>query len=895
MRHARGLGAVTLACACAAAVAVATAAGHGSRIGPNLLRNGDGSLGAYSAQGWDSVTIPGWRVSRGLPTVVLSGTRGFPDKPRLRGASRLFAGGPGGTAILSQTVSLRSPRGGPVASGTSYRLSGWLGGNKNSAASLTAVFVSGAGKELGRGTVGPVGSSGRPLLAQRSAAGVLPPGTAAARIVLELGTSLTNYDGPNAPLVGYDRAIAGRLRFSVSTPVRAPARLAPPKAHVPRFDHVFLFMFENQDFRAVIGKRRRAPYLNSLITSGSLLSNLYAEEHPSDANYLAIAAGGAFGIPLTNPLESNPRFSIKARNLGDLINASHGTWRAYMQTAAGPCDDTVHGYYWNDDLPFLYFPDVRDRPAYCAAHVVPLEAISADLASPSTTPDFAWIGADDCSDMEGCGPRVGDAFLARTLGAIMRSPAWLTQRSLAIITMDEDGYDHEHPPQLVPTLVIGSSAVRRGYVSHVRYTHYSLLKTIEAALGLGRLTLNDRYARALNDVFDARVRARAVVAAPRLEPANRDVPRAPAAAFWGPAALRRPAAFPKPALRPRPALRVAPSPTALVANYQSDSVTPVSLATRKPGRPIPVGSAPVAIALTPNAHTAYVANSGSGTVTPIDTATLTAGRAIPVGADPCAILVSPDGRTAYVVDGASNAVTPIDTATGRPRTPIPVGAFPRSIVLAPNRSTAYVLDWGGASVTPIDLATSLPGPAIPVGSYPVAMTFSPDGATGFVADYGSDTVTPISTATNKTAGSISVGQAPNSLVVSPDGARLMVVSGDRNSVMSLATATGQAYGSTHVGYSPDAIALAPGGATAWVVSTIAGTVTPISTGGGRAGRPVSVGLYSYPTSITFAPGSATAVVLNTYAGTVSLLNTSTNRAARAIRVGGYPDAVAITH
>ena len=133
-------------------------------------------------------------------------------------------------------------------------------------------------------------------------------------------------------------------------------------------------------------------------------------------------------------------------------------WRAYLQSAAGPCDDTVHGYYWNDDLPFLYFPDVRDRPAYCAAHVVPLEAMSGDLARTQTTPNFAWIAADDCSDMEGCGVRQGDRFLAQTLGAILRSPAWRTQRSLAIITMDEDAYDHEHPPQLVPTVVLGSAA-----------------------------------------------------------------------------------------------------------------------------------------------------------------------------------------------------------------------------------------------------------------------------------------------------------------------------------------------------------------------------------------------------------------------------------------------------
>jgi hypothetical protein len=40
--------------------------------------------------------------------------------------------------------------------------------------------------------------------------------------------------------------------------------------------------------------------------------------------------------------------------------------------------------------------------------------------------------------MEGCGIAAGDEFLKTELTAIMNSPAWRTQRSLAIITFDED-------------------------------------------------------------------------------------------------------------------------------------------------------------------------------------------------------------------------------------------------------------------------------------------------------------------------------------------------------------------------------------------------------------------------------------------------------------------------
>ncbi len=867
----------TLAIAIASTAAAATGAttgGHG-RLGRNLVRNGDGATGAYSVQGWDSVTIPGWQVGRGLPTVVRYRTRRFPLAHGHHRLTRLFAGGPGGPATLVQTVSLRSPRGELPPSGTRYRMSAWLGGTRTSEASLVAVFLSPSGRIVGAPTIGPVGRAAKARLAKRSASGILPNDAAKAVIVLRLTTSLKNYDGPRAPIVGYNRAVGGDLRFSVSSTVRRPAPVVPPVAHVPHFDHVFLFMFENQDFRTVIGNRKQLPYLNSLVPHGTVLANLFAEEHPSDGNYLAIAGGSTFGIPLTDPLEINPEYSIDARNIGDLVDAAHETWRAYLQTAAGPCDDTVHGYYWNDDLPFLYFPDIRNRPAYCARHVVPLEALNGDLASAKTTPNFSWIAADDCSDMEGCGLRKGDQFLAQTLGTILRSPAWRTQRSLAIITFDEDAYNHEHPPQLIPTVVLGSRDVRQGYVSHVRYTHYSLLRTIEAALHLRTLTPNDRYAQPLNDVF-----THARDSSTPTAPADPTAPRPAVPAYVAPTGGGSGEAG---SGRPR----------ALVAGYRSNTVTPISPATAKAGKAIPVGSGPDAIALTPAGRTAYVANSGSGTVTPIDTANMRPGRPIRVGSDPSAIAVAPDGRTAYVVDAGSNAVTPIDTATNRAQPPIRVGTSPRSIALVPHGRDAYVLDWGGSSITPIDLKTRKARPPIPVGSYPVAIAFAPHKSMAYVANNGSSTVTPVDTATNRASKPIAVAQAPNALAVTSNGSKLIVVSGDKSSVIPISTANRRVGHGIRVGYSPEAIALAAHNATAWVVSTIAGTVTPFSTHTGRLGKPISVGVYSYPTSITFTPGGTTAVVLGTYAGKVSLVNTS-KRTVRAIKIGGYPDAVAIT-
>jgi len=875
----------------AAAPASRAAVRPAAAAGANLLRNGSAQTGAVSKQGWDAVTIPGWQVAGGLPTVVRYGTPGFPpaaDAGRRGSGQRLFAGGAGGTAQLTQRVPLRRAGGKALPSGTRFRVSGWFGGTVTSHASLTVIFLSAAGRRLGQKTIGPVGGSGtarRPDWAFKIKTGLVPAGTASAEAEVTLRTSLKNDDGPNAPQVGYDRATAAGLQFSVSARVARPA-LKPPVSRVPRYQHVFLFYFENEDFGQIIGNTAQAPYLNSLLPRSSLLGNFYAEEHPSDGNYLALAGGSTFGIPLDDPAEEDSQYTINARNISDLADGAHETWKTYLQSANGPCDDTVHENYWDDDQPMMYFADVRERPAYCAQHVVPLQELQGDLAHASTTPNFDWVSPDDCSDMEGCGIAAGDAFLQQELGAIMRSPAWTRQRSLAIITFDEDNYDFQHPAQRVATLVLGSQGVRQGYVSEVRYTHYSLLRTIEGALGLGTLTANDRYAQPTNDIF-SNAPSRPALAARAAGPARGATAGAVAQAAPGSAA-------PVTTLAARAAPAAAPGPTAFVVNNDSNSVTPVSMTTKKAGAAIPVGSDPDAIALAPDGRTAYVANGGSGTVTPIDTATRTAGTPIPVGSDPDAIAITPGGRTAYVANAGSDTVTPIDTATGRALAPVRVGAYPRALAITPDGRTLYVANWAGGSVTPVATSTNTAGRAIRTGAFPFAVAITPDGRTALVVNYGSDTVTPVNTATGRARAAIPVGQAPESIAITPDGRTAYVVDGDSDAVTPITTATGRAGKPIRVGNSPASVTLSPSGATAYVVNTISGTVTPVAAGTGARGAAIPVGLYDYPLAMAFAPDGSSALVLDTYAGQVTPVDPATGRPAAPITVGNYPVAAVIT-
>jgi hypothetical protein len=479
--------------------------------GANLVLNSGAESGAPSQSAYDAVTLPGWTTSSGLPTAPEYG--GAPGSvvpaaflslsspgPHNRG-NAFFAGGAGGTAVLSQTVPLN-----PVAGQVTFTASGWLGGSSGHPdhASLTVAFRDRSGRLISSTEIGPVGPSqlgGQTGLIEQSTIGAVPPDAVEAEIVLTLATRSTAYDTKQDSVLGYNYAFADDVALSFSTPEPRPV-LTAAASTVPRFQHVFVVMMENESYSDVIGNVAQAPFINSLLPSGSVLTDMYAEVHPSDPNYLALSGGSTFGI-LGNPLERDRTLRISALNIADLVESSGQTWKGYAQSANGPCDLTNHGYYYLDDLPFAYYQDIGSNRARCRVHIVPQSQLDADLHQTSTTPNFAWVDANDYFDMEQGGISAGDQWLRNLVTLIRQSPAWREQASLLIITWDEDHWDGQRPAQLIPTILLGSRYVRAGYASTDRYSHYSVLRTVEAALGLGSLTPNDEYAPPLNDVFSS--------------------------------------------------------------------------------------------------------------------------------------------------------------------------------------------------------------------------------------------------------------------------------------------------------------------------------------------------------------------------------------------------------
>ena len=133
-------------------------------IGSNLIRNGSAELGDASGTGYDAVTIPGWQVVSGLPSVINYGTPGFFGKGDRRPSSsghHLFIGGAGGPATLAQRVQVRLPGAGPAAA--DYSVSAALGGqgSNRAAASLRVIFEGAGDVALGTATLAAVTAKDR--------------------------------------------------------------------------------------------------------------------------------------------------------------------------------------------------------------------------------------------------------------------------------------------------------------------------------------------------------------------------------------------------------------------------------------------------------------------------------------------------------------------------------------------------------------------------------------------------------------------------------------------------------------------------------------------------------------------------------------------------------------
>lgn len=512
MTRVTGLIAVLLAAAGVLVGAAGTAAAGAAPFttpSANLIVDGDAEAGMCTHDLNAATTIPGWTVTGGSPNIMC-----YPQDvshPATPAAGQAFFG-PGpylNTAAFTQTASVTSAASAIDTGTVRFQLSGWLGGRAGlpGRARVTVAFLGASGAATGPpaslATVTAAERQDQTALLARSTIGTVPAGTRTMTVTVRF---LDTGGSPGYSTNAEESGSADNLSLVLSTPVHAPT-LTPPPSTVPRFDHVFMIMMENTNASAVIGPGNDMPFLDSLRARGATLVNYHAVYHPSDENYLAIAGGDTYA----KGARYWPVIQDRGTNLGDELEAKGLSWKAYEQGMGVPCNAspatefTYDPYYYPDDAPFINYTDISSNAARCQAHLVDTNELAGDLQRTRTTPAFSWLAADDYYDGEssgnGDGPsrEVQDAWLDETITPILNSAAWHTQRSLLIITWDES---ENEPGNEVAAVVVGSQGtVRSGYVSHVRYDHYSTGATIEDALGLPPITANDRYATPFDDAF----------------------------------------------------------------------------------------------------------------------------------------------------------------------------------------------------------------------------------------------------------------------------------------------------------------------------------------------------------------------------------------------------------
>ena len=323
---------------------------------------------------------------------------------------------------------------------------------------------------------------------------------------------------------------------------------------VPRYDHILVILEENKSYGTVLD-HGYAPAISDLAKTYGIATQMYAERHPSEPNYVALVGGDTFGIAdddawyctpgSTRPFckgSDAPGFPVHlvdGPNLATQLAAKGLGWRAYLENIPEPgslaivspeTETAPAALYAAKHSGFTNFKSVHDETDL-AAKLVGFDALFADLRS-GNVPAFALIVPNQCNEMHGIDSpkappdcrksddglvRSGDAMIKRLIGEIQGSPIWTRGNTAIVITWDEDGKadrvpgapqsccvvdDHNPGGGHIPTIVITNHGPR-GLTDATPYDHYSLLRTIEDAFRLnGHLRhAGDAAVQAMSPLF----------------------------------------------------------------------------------------------------------------------------------------------------------------------------------------------------------------------------------------------------------------------------------------------------------------------------------------------------------------------------------------------------------
>jgi hypothetical protein len=249
---------------------------------------------------------------------------------------------------------------------------------------------------------------------------------------------------------------------------------------------VFTIVMENHSRGQVLGNAE-APYINGLAARGAVAGGYHdAYVHPSEPNYLWMAAGENFGILDDGDPDSSHVIAARA-HVADQIEHAGLSWKAYEESMGQACGLSSHGSYAAKHNPFGYFADIngwngsRFLPSTrCVEHVVDYSQLDADIAAGSL-PDYAFITPNLIHDMHDGSIADGDAWLSREVPKILATDAY-RKGGVLFLLWDEGQSAGDDPP-----FVAVSPNAKSGFTSQATYDTSSYLLSVQKILGLDEL------------------------------------------------------------------------------------------------------------------------------------------------------------------------------------------------------------------------------------------------------------------------------------------------------------------------------------------------------------------------------------------------------------------------
>ncbi len=308
------------------------------------------------------------------------------------------------------------------------------------------------------------------------------------------------FPGTKCRMDGFDKELVG---CGLGNQPKCP-NAHPQYAYVPRSEVGPYFDMASQ---YVVGDRM----FESNIDGSSFVSHQYIIAGQANST-IDVPFGGPWGCgggpgdlidTVTTQRQVGPPLSPCFDNttLGDELDAAGLSWKYYTKVVRG------HSALWNA---YQAIKHIRYGKDWKKDIVSPQKRFFSDVANGQLAA-VSWV-TPSCrnSDHAGCDSKTGPHWVASLVNAIGESPYWKT--SAIFIFWDDFGgwYDHV-PPRYVDDdglgfrvpLVVISPYAKRGYVSHVRYEHGSLLRFIEDRFGLSPLAASDTRANSpAADCFD---------------------------------------------------------------------------------------------------------------------------------------------------------------------------------------------------------------------------------------------------------------------------------------------------------------------------------------------------------------------------------------------------------